>query len=174
MITAAPLPVQGPARAPAPTALAVRSGCRRDAAALMTLSRPFVLSGALRERPCSFYVADAADFLVVDAGDGTLDGCVGLKVHEVAPGGDRPAMGVLFNFCVAARSQGRGVGALLLRAALARAQSLSLGALFTATTGSGDLFLRHGFVPSSASQAPAAWAKCLDPRRNSRVLARVL
>jgi amino-acid N-acetyltransferase len=152
----------------------VRPARRRDAIALAALSRPFVRSGALRERPVSLYASDATDFLVVDAADGTLDGCLGLGMHPAEPASGRGPIGVLYNFCVAPRSQGRGVGALLLGAALARAKSQSLNTLFTATTGSGDLFLRHGFAPACASLAPASWANSLDPRRNSRVLAHVL
>ncbi|EST33559.1 hypothetical protein M877_01715 [Streptomyces niveus NCIMB 11891] len=55
---------------------------------------------------------------------------------------------------------------------MARAQSL--GALFTATTGGGGLFLRHGFVPTTARLAPPAWAASLDPRRDARILRRTL
>ncbi|MEV3988486.1 GNAT family N-acetyltransferase [Streptomyces sp. NPDC049837] len=163
-----------PARTAPHTPLSVRSAHAGDAAALEALSRPFVRSGALRERPRSLYAADAADFLVVDGPDGTLDGCLGLRVHRADPAGGRGPTGVLYNFCVAPHRQGRGVGQLLMRAALARATAQSLYALFTATTGGGDLFLRHGFAPASARLAPAAWANSLDPRRNSWVLARVL
>ncbi|WP_416985394.1 GNAT family N-acetyltransferase [Streptomyces sp. T028] len=155
----------------APATPLVRTACREDAPALAVLSRPFVRSGALRERPLSLYVAHAADFLVVEALDGTLVGCLGLRVH---PDDDRGPAGVLYNFCVARHLQGGGTGARLLRAALATARALSLGALFTATTGGGGLFLRHGFTPTSPRPAPAEWVRSLDPRRNARVLAREL
>ncbi|MCF3120880.1 GNAT family N-acetyltransferase [Streptomyces arenae] len=172
MTTAALRPAPQPTRDS--TAAPVRSARRRDAAALVALSWPFARSGALRERPGSFYVSDAADFLVVDAPDGTLAGCLGLRAYAADPLTGHQPMGVLFNFCVGSRSQGHGVGARLLYAALARARTLSLAALFTATTGTGDLFLRHGFAPASSSQAPVAWADSLDPRRNSTVLSRAL
>jgi N-acetylglutamate synthase-like GNAT family acetyltransferase len=174
LITATSRPATWPARAPLPAAFPVRPARRRDATALAALSWPFVRSGALRERPLSLYASDATDFLVVDASDGTLDGCLGLRVHPAVPVSGRAPMGVLYNFCVAPGSQGRGVGALLLRAALTRAKYQPLSALFTATTGSGGLFLRYGFAPACASLAPASWANSLDPHRNSRVLARVL
>lgn len=174
MTTAPPRSTVQPASAAPPRTLPVRPARRRDAAALAALSRPFVRSGALRERPLSHYASDAADFLVVDAPDGTLAGCLGLRAHPADPANDRPAAGVLYNFCVAPASQGRGIGAALLRSAVARARSRSLGSLFTATTGSGDLFLRHGFAPARASRAPVAWADALDPRRDARVLARSL
>jgi N-acetylglutamate synthase-like GNAT family acetyltransferase len=153
LITATSRPATWPARAPLPAAFPVRPARRRDATALAALSWPFVRSGALRERPLSLYASDATDFLVVDARDGTLDGCLGLRVHPAVPVSGRAPMGVLYNFCVAPGSQ---------------------SALFTATTGSGGLFLRYGFAPACASLAPASWANSLDPRRNSRVLARVL
>ncbi|MEU6826557.1 GNAT family N-acetyltransferase [Streptomyces atriruber] len=166
----------------------MRSAREEDAAALVALSQPFVRSGALRERPASLYSVHAADFLVADAGGdagagagadvsvpgGPLEGCVGLRVHPADPATGRGAAGVLYNFCVAGHKQGRGVGAGLMRAALAVARAKSLGALFTATTGGGDLFLRYGFVPTAARVAPPAWANSLDPRRNALILARSL
>lgn len=63
---------------------------------------------------------------------------------------------------------------MLLRAALSAARAQSLAALFTATTGGGSLFLRHGFAPSAARQAPRSWAESLDPLRDARILARAL
>ncbi|QES51330.1 amino acid acetyltransferase [Streptomyces venezuelae] len=161
--------------APRPAELPVRPARPADAAALAALSRPFARTGALRERPEAVYAAHATDFMVWEAPDGTLDGCLGLQVYgaDQAAGGPLPA-GVLYNFCVTRRMQGQGVGALLLRAALTRANALSLTGLFTATTGSGALFLRYGFTPADASLAPEPWAGTLDPRRNARVLARRL
>ncbi|MFD3761281.1 GNAT family N-acetyltransferase [Streptomyces sp. NPDC058622] len=162
------------ARTPLPAALPVRSAKPRDAAALSALSRPFARSGALRARPISLYLSDAADFLLVEASDGTLEGCLGLGAHPADPARGHGPAGVLYNFCVAPRSQGRGIGAMLLRGALLRANSLGLTSLFTATTGGGALFLRHGFAPADAGRAPADWANSLSPRRNSRILARAL
>lgn len=172
MTTATPRPVLPSALRLAPPR--VRLARREDAAALAALSLPFVRSGALRERPLSLYAAHAADFLVAEASDGSLDGGLGLRVHPVGPEGDGALVGVLYNFCVARHRQGCGTGAGLLRAVLARARAKSLCALFTATTGGGGLFLRHGFAPTSASLAPPDWVGSLDPRRNARVLARSL
>ncbi|QLH19626.1 GNAT family N-acetyltransferase [Streptomyces sp. Rer75] len=152
----------------------VRTARQEDAAELAALSRPFVRSGALRERPVSLYAAHAADFLVTEAPDGTVEGCVGLRVHSAAPGEGRGSAGVVYNFCVAGRRQGSGVGAGLLRGVLAKARAQSLDALFTATTGGGGLFLRYGFVPSAVRLAPPSWVESLDPRRNARILARSL
>lgn len=174
MITAAPRLGTVSSRTTLPAPLPVRSALCGDAAALAALSRPFVRLGALRERSLSLYASDATDFLVVEANDGTLDGCLGLRVHPADQAAGRGPTGVLYNFCVAPRRQGCGLGAQLLRAALGRATAHSLDALFTATTGGGDLFLRYGFAPACAGLAPAVWANSLDPQRNSRVLARML
>ncbi|MCX4783430.1 GNAT family N-acetyltransferase [Streptomyces sp. NBC_01264] len=144
----------------------MRPARRDDGPALAALSRPFAQAGALRERPLSLYLSRACDFLVAQAPDGTLEGCLGLREH--------PAAGVLYNFCVASHRQGTGMGARLLHAALARARTRGLATLFTATTGSGRLFLGHGFGPASPSRAPADWARSLDPARGARVLARSL
>ncbi|MFJ3820657.1 GNAT family N-acetyltransferase [Streptomyces nodosus] len=170
MITGTPRLVLPPARTPATPP--VRPARREDAAALAVLSRPFVRSGALRERPLSLYADHAADFLVVEASGGTLDGCLGLRVHPADQERGSGPTGVLYNFCVARHRQGCGTGACLLLAALSRARSERLGALFTATTGGGSLFLRYGFTPVDACLAPSGWASSLDPRRNAQVLAR--
>lgn len=156
-----------PPRAPAPRChevpeFTVRPARRDDGPALAALSRPFVHAGALRERPLSLYLSRASDFLVAQAPDGSLEGCLGLREH--------PAAGVLYNFCVAAHRQGSGMGARLLHAALLRARNRSLATLFTATTGSGRLFLLNGFLPASPALAPADWARSLDPARGARVL----
>ncbi|MFF3936997.1 GNAT family N-acetyltransferase [Streptomyces phaeofaciens] len=176
MTTATPTPALLSAPLPAPAA--VRPADPDDAEALAALSRPFVRTGALRERPVALYAARAADFVVAQAPDGTLDGCLALRVHAAGPaagpaGGPAPS-GVLYNFCVAPHRQGHGVGSGLLRAAMARARARSVGTLFTATVGGGGLFLRYGFMPASPGTAPAAWTASLDPRRNARVLARTL
>lgn len=165
------LPTVLPPRAPATRShrtseFLVRPAHEGDGTTLAALSSPFAHTGALRERPLSLYLSRASEFLVAQAPDGTIEACVGLNEH--------PAAGVLYNFCVAAHRQRSGIGARLLHAAFARARSRSLPTLFTATTGSGQLFLRHGFVLACPSLAPAAWTQSLDPGRNARVLARSL
>lgn len=178
LITATPR--HAPSRqAPLPPALpvathSVRPARAEDAAELAVLSRPFVRSGALRERPAPLYAVHAADFLVAQAPGCPVEGAVGLRVYPAGPGEERGAVGVLYNFCVAGHRQGYGVGAGLLRAALATARARSLGALFTATTGGGDLFVQYGFAPTTARSAPTSWVESLDPRRNARILSTVL
>lgn len=171
MTTATPRPATPPVAFPALTP-SVRTARPDEAPALAALSRPFVHSGALRERPVSLYAAHAADFLVLEASEGTLDGCVGLRAYPAGPGEGDERAGVVYNFCVAAHRQGSGAGAGLLRAVLATAHARSLDALYTATTGSAGLFLRYGFTRTTARQAPRSWADSLDPRRNAHVLVR--
>ncbi|MGW0784110.1 GNAT family N-acetyltransferase [Streptomyces sp. NPDC002913] len=176
-VTPGPAPVRHGRLAPAPL---LRPAREADAAALAGMAWPFVRSGALRERPVSLYALHAADFLVAQAPGGALEGCVGLRTYPAAGAAtagmaDGPgSAGVLYNFCVAGHSQGRGVGSGLLRTALALARAQALTGLFTATTGDGALFLRHGFTPAHAGSAPPSWAESLDPRRNARVLALTL
>ncbi|MEV0120353.1 GNAT family N-acetyltransferase [Streptomyces sp. NPDC050703] len=105
----------------------------------------------------------------------------GSSASDLTPGGsasglvgNRRQVGVLYNFCVADHRQGRGAGAQLLRAALHEARAQFLDALFTATTGDGNVFIRHGFTPASERLAPPSWAKSLDPRRNAQVFVRAL
>lgn len=151
----------------------LRPARRADAARLADLSRPFVGSGLLRERPVSLYAAHASDFLVLEGTDGSLEGYVGLRVHPATAEDGRGPAGVVYNFCVSSHRQGRGAGSRLLQAVLAQARNESLVALFTATTGGGGLFLRHGFAPASTALAPPLWVESLDPRRDARILARV-
>ncbi|MEV0218784.1 GNAT family N-acetyltransferase [Streptomyces sp. NPDC050704] len=172
-MTATPRPAPPQHALLAPSAY-VRTARQEDAAAIADLSQRFVRTGALRERPVSLYATRAPEFLVAEAPDGTLDGCVGLCVHPDDLGQGRGLAGVVYNFCVAGHRQGRGVGAGLLRAVLARARAQSLGALFTATTGGGGLFLRYGFAPTTARLAPPSWTESLDPRRNARILRKIL
>ncbi|GGZ95398.1 hypothetical protein GCM10010371_64170 [Streptomyces subrutilus] len=160
-------PAAPPPRTAAPGApLDVRPARLRDAAGLHALSRAFVRSGALRARPADHYLDHVGEFLVAGGGGGAgegLHGCLALRAEG-------PATAVLYNFCVAPGSQGRGVGSLLLSAAYARARRCGVRVMFTATTGSAALFLRHGFVPCAPADAPAGWAAALDPDRGSRVL----
>ncbi|PRH75782.1 hypothetical protein C6N75_29135 [Streptomyces solincola] len=167
MTTALPTPRTRPHGA----AAVVRPATARDAEVLYRLSLAFARTGALRERPAALYAEQAGEFLLAEAPDGTLHGCVGLRRHPAGPDAGAPA--VLFNFCVAPASQGRGIGSALLRAVLDRAGAEDVTALFTATTGGGELFLRHGFRPG-AHGAPAAWLAALDPARGSVVLGRTL
>ncbi|MEU6704875.1 GNAT family N-acetyltransferase [Streptomyces wuyuanensis] len=163
----------------------VRPAAAQDAEALHRLSRTFMRSGALRERPVVRYARDAGDFLIAETVTGRIDGCVALRRHgpraHGLPGTPSPAaadtarpLAVVYNFCVAPGSQGRGIGSALLEAALARAAARSVSAVFTATTGGGELFLRHGFRFCDGSGAPAVWLDALDPDRGSRILFRPL
>ncbi|WP_329285876.1 GNAT family N-acetyltransferase [Streptomyces sp. NBC_00691] len=149
----------------------VRAAYLSDAGAVHRLSAPFVRQGALRDRPASRYARDVADFLVAEAAHGDLAGCVAWRRRPDARG---RAAAVLYNFCVAAGSQRCGIGSALLRAVLAEAAAQGVSRVFTATKGSGLLFLRHGFTVGGEAEAPPEWRARLDPARGSRVLVRAL
>ncbi|MFJ5876616.1 GNAT family N-acetyltransferase [Streptomyces sp. SID5770] len=155
---------------PAPAAV-VRTAGSDDVEAVRRLSRPFVREGSLRDRTAAELALAATDFLVVEAGREDLAGCVGLRARTDARGG--PAA-VLYNFCVAPGHQGRGIGSALLDAALGEAAARGAARVFTATTGSGLLFLRYGFTPGGDEEAPPVWRASLDPARGSRILVRAL
>ncbi|MCX5276549.1 GNAT family N-acetyltransferase [Streptomyces virginiae] len=146
----------------------VRRARLHDAPALHALSLAFIRSGALRPRSVDHYLAHAGEFLLATRrGRTSALGCLALGDE-----GDRVA--VLYNFCVAQGNQGQGLGAALLRAALADARYRRVREVFTATTGGASFFRRHGFVPVGPGRAPAAWAAALDPARGSEVLSRRL
>ncbi|MFH9725720.1 GNAT family N-acetyltransferase [Streptomyces sp. NPDC017254] len=159
-----------PGLRPEPVAV-LRPAGTADADAVHRLSVPFVREGALRDRSAAQYARDAADFLVAETARGELAGCVALCRRRDAYGG--PAA-VLYNFCVAPGNQGRGIGSALLLAALAEAAARGASRVFTATAGSGLLFLRHGFTAADEEAAPPGWRSSLDPARGSRVLVRAL
>lgn len=150
---------------------AVRTAGSEDVGAVHRLSRPFVREGALRDRTVAELARRATDFLVVESGRAGPVGCVGLRTRTDARG--RAAV-VLYNFCVAPGHQGRGIGSALLGAALGEAGARGAARVFTATTGSGLLFLRYGFAFGGEEDAPPAWRASLDPARGSRVLVRPL
>lgn len=149
----------------------LRPAGKTDADAVHRLSGPFVREGALRDRSAAQYARDAGDFVLAETARGELAGCVALCRRRDAYGG---VAAVLYNFCVAPGNQGRGIGSALLRAALAEAAAQGVSQVFTATAGSGLLFLRHGFSAADESAAPVEWRASLDPARGSRVLVRAL
>ncbi|PWK63365.1 amino-acid N-acetyltransferase [Streptomyces sp. CG 926] len=146
----------------------VRRARPHDAPALYALSLAFIRSGALRPRSIDHYLAHAGEFLLTTGrGRTSALGCLALSDE-----GDGAA--VLYNFCVARGNQGQGLGAALLRAALAEARHRLVREVFTATTSGAAFFRRHGFVPPHPGRAPATWAAALDPARGSEVLSRRL
>ncbi|GHA87640.1 GNAT family N-acetyltransferase [Streptomyces termitum] len=151
--------------------VAVRAAGSGDAEAVHRLSRPFVREGALRDRSLAELARGARDFLVAESEGGEPVGCVGVCGRTDARG---RGAAVLYNFCVASGSQGRGVGSALLAAALREAGARGAVRIFAATTGGALLFLRHGFAAGGEEEAPPGWRASLDPARGSRILVRVL
>lgn len=151
--------------------MVVRPAGRDDALALHRLSRVFARTGELRERPMARYARDVDDFLLAESATGRVEGCAGLRFCAAPEGRDTGRTAVVYNFCVAAASQGRGVGTALLTALLAEAAARSAGTVFAATSGGAALFLRHGFT---VTDTPLTWPAGLAPRPGSRVLRRAL
>ncbi|WP_371483473.1 GNAT family N-acetyltransferase [Kitasatospora sp. NBC_00315] len=151
----------------------VRPATGADAAALHALSEPFMRSGELRVRTAADYRAAVGQFLLVPGPPSAgPDGCVALRRLPAEPG--HPAAGLLHNLCVRPERQGTGLGSRLLAALLDTAARGGLRTVHAATTGSGELFRRFGFVPIPAALAPRSWAAGLDPARGSEVYRRIL
>ncbi|MGW6414089.1 GNAT family N-acetyltransferase [Streptomyces sp. NPDC055055] len=167
MLETAPTRIERP---PLPV-VAVRAASGEDAAQVHRLSRTFVRTGALRDRTLAELARRAPDFLVAEVGCDGLVGCVGLRSRYDARG--RKAV-VLDNFCVAPGRQGCGIGSALLEAAFREAGARGAARVFTATVGSGLLFLRYGFADGGEQEAPPAWRAGLDPARGARILVRAL
>jgi len=82
------------------------------------------------------------------------------QIEELLRGRALPLEGAkehLGDFLVALREEvaGRGLGAQLLRAVLARAGSLGLSELYLLTTTAADYFERHGFQRIASSELPS-------------------
>ncbi|MFZ4238080.1 GNAT family N-acetyltransferase [Streptomyces murinus] len=163
------VPLPRPSRPSSP--VVVRAAGRDDAVALYRLSRVFARTGELRERSMARYARDVDDFMLAESATGRVEGCAGLRFCAAPEGRDQGRTAVVYNFCVAAASQGRGVGTALLAALLAEAAARSAGTVFAATSGGAALFLRHGFT---VTDAPVTWPAGLAPRPGSRVLGRTL
>jgi amino-acid N-acetyltransferase len=96
-----------------------------------------------------------AGFLVAEDGF-TVVGAIGLERYG--------SVGLLRSLAVTERSSGRGVGTVLVRALLARAQALGLEALYLLTTTAPDYFPRFGFEPVPRASLPAALSASAELR----------
>lgn len=151
------------------TGFLVRPARRTDAPALFELSGPFMADGRLRHRPFHYFVAHHRQFLVVQERR-DLMGCAGVQ-RIVDVGGE---WWVLYNLCVRSAWQGRGIGALLLEAAVDRASGPTSTDLFAASLPSNRWFVQHGFMAVDPVAAPARWVERLDPARESIIYRRHL
>jgi N-acetylglutamate synthase-like GNAT family acetyltransferase len=88
-----------------------------------------------------------SEFLVA-LDSGTVLGTAALEVYG--------ADGLLRSVAVQEHLAGRGLGTALVKAALARAESLGLRELYLLTTTAADYFERHGFKRISIQDVPSA------------------
>ncbi len=154
---------------PAPAAV-VRTAGSGDVEAVRRLSGPFVREGSLRERTAAELALAATDFLVVEAGRGDLAGCVASAPAPTRGAARRPC-----STTSAWRPDTRdGASAPRSRRRPRGGRRAGATRVFTATTGSGLLFLRYGFTPGGDEEAPPVWRASLDPARGSRILVRAL
>lgn len=118
-------------------------------------------SGGLVRRERDFFATQSSCFYVLEVG-GSAVGCIAVAVHnDVAE---------LFNVCIAADWQGRGLGRLLLsgvRQLLSKKGCTDL-VLFTKTAQ--DWFKQRGFTPLNSSQLSTGQRRQLHSERDSTLM----
>ena len=122
----------------------VRSASPVDLNPIAALLAPEIAAGTVLPRGVR-----ADEFLVAEAEDGALVGCVAL-----APW----AAGVVELGALVAGMKGQGVGAALVRAALSRAEAEGYSAV-VALTGAPGFFERQGFTPQAVAPHQLARAR---------------
>ncbi|MEU9252714.1 GNAT family N-acetyltransferase [Streptomyces sp. NPDC048270] len=142
----------------APDVLVARPARPEDAEQIALLSAPFVEQGLLVARPLVELAAVAQDFVVACEGD-RLVGCAG-----VAPAGNGL---VVYNLCIAADRQGRGIGQDLVGIAESTARELGYSSLLALTRHGGEWFGKLGFTEVPASETREEWRTLFRPGRKS-------
>ncbi|MFE3554140.1 GNAT family N-acetyltransferase [Streptomyces sp. NPDC059193] len=142
----------------APDLLVARHARPEDAEQIALLSAPFVEQGQLVARSLTELAAMSQDFVVACEGD-RLVGCAGL-----APCGDSL---VIYNLCIAADRQGRGIGRDLVGIAETIAGELGRGSLLALTRHGGEWFGKLGFHEVPASGIREEWRPLFRPGRRS-------
>ncbi|OEJ34722.1 GNAT family N-acetyltransferase [Streptomyces subrutilus] len=142
----------------APDVLVARPARPEDAEQIALLSAPFVERGLLVARAQAELAARSQDFVVACEGD-RLVGCAG-----VAPAGDSL---VVYNLCIAADRQGRGIGRDLVGMAESTARRLGCSALLALTRHGGKWFGQLGFTEVPANETRDEWRALFRPGRKS-------
>jgi amino-acid N-acetyltransferase len=93
------------------------------------------------------------DFIVAERADAALLGCVAVERYPAAEGAAR-ASGLLRSLAVASTARGLGLGARLVRQALATAREAELADVTLLTTTAADYFPRFGFRAITRDEAP--------------------
>jgi N-acetylglutamate synthase-like GNAT family acetyltransferase len=93
------------------------------------------------------------DFIVAERADAALLGCVAVERYPAAEGAARVS-GLLRSLAVTPEARGLGLGARLVRRALATAREADLADVTLLTTTAVDYFPRFGFHPIAREEAP--------------------
>ncbi|MEU9291348.1 GNAT family N-acetyltransferase [Streptomyces sp. NPDC048275] len=129
-----------------------------EAERIASLSAPFVEKGLLIDRTTAELAQMVEEFVVACEGD-RLVGCAGM-----APVG---ASLVVYNLCIAADCQGRGIGRQLVGLAASIGKEQGYQSLLALTRYSGEWFGKLGFSNVPASETRDEWRTLFRPGRRS-------
>ncbi|MCX4631254.1 GNAT family N-acetyltransferase [Streptomyces sp. NBC_01443] len=147
-----------PRRVSAPDVLVARPARPEDAEQIALLSAPFVEQGLLVARPPAELAGMAQEFVVACEGS-RLVGCAG-----VSPSGGSL---VVYNLCIAADWQGRGIGRQLVGIAETIGRDRGYSSLLALTRYGGEWFGKLGFSEVPASETRDEWRSLFRPGRRS-------
>ncbi len=138
--------------------LVARPACRGEAEHIASLSAPFVEKGLLIDRTTDELAQRIEQFVVACEG-GRVVGCAG-----TAPLG---ASLVVYNLCIAADCQGRGIGRTLVGLAANTGTEQGYQSLLALTRYRGEWFKKLGFSNVPASETRDEWRALFRPGRRS-------
>ncbi|MEU6125294.1 GNAT family N-acetyltransferase [Streptomyces sp. NPDC047123] len=147
-----------PRRASARDGLVARPARPDDARQIASLSAPFVEKGLLIDRTAAELAEKAQEFLVA-CHEERLVGCAGM-----APVGESL---VVYNLCIAADWQGRGIGRQLVGLAASIGREQGYQSLLALTRYGGEWFGKLGFSNVPASETRDEWRTLFRPGRRS-------
>lgn len=136
-----------------------------DIEAVIRLSEPFVLAGALRERSRQDFARQVSDYRVAEY-ENVIRGCYALEIID----GPERRCAFLYNLCVDESWHGRGLGGRLLGHAVNRLSGLAVATLYTATNRQDTWFEQRGFRRLDPESVGPEVSRRLVPARGSRLL----
>ncbi|WP_434599543.1 GNAT family N-acetyltransferase [Streptomyces sp. A5-4] len=139
-------------------ALVARPARPEDAEQISLLSAPFVEDGLLVARTPAELAEKVHEFLVAPQG-GRLVGCAG-----TAPSGRSL---VVYNLCIAAEWQGRGIGRHLIEVAAHTGREQGYHSLLAVSRYGGEWFETLGFSKIPVSEIRDEWRTLFRPGRRS-------
>ncbi len=135
-----------------------------DVAAISALNNLFAPDGLTLPRSPEFVEAHLPSYRVVRDADGRVVGCVALDEYT-------PSLAELVSLAVHPDAQGRGLGRVLIRAAVRLAEQRGYDELF-AVSFADTLFLSEGFGPSSIDAYPEKRARYAKISRSEVAMAK--